>query len=343
MKVAIVKTSFNTKNKPWPVWVEYCEKKGIDYKIVDPYNTNIISEVKDCDVFMWHHSQTNYRDLLFANQLLFSLQQAGKTVYPDFNSNWHFDDKVGQKYLLESIDAPLVKSYAFYDKETALEWAGQTSYPKVFKLRCGAAGSNVKLVHSYGECKRIIQQAFGKGFPPFDAKNHYRETLRKYKEHKVGLKAMLGAVTLFVNPPKEYGFIKDEKGYVYFQDFMPNNTYDTRVIVINGKYACAERRMTRKGDFRASGSGEFSFDGIDTNIVKIAFTVAKKLKMQSVAFDFVYDADHCPKIVEICFGFGTKGISQSKGYWTDDMEWHPSEKVSFYEWIIEDVLSNHHV
>lgn len=342
MKVAIVKTSSNTKNKAWPVWVEYCEKKGIEYRIVNPYDTDVISEVKDCDVFMWHHSQTNYRDLLFANQLLFSLQQAGKTVYPDFNSNWHFDDKVGQKYLLESIDAPLVKSYVFYDKEKALEWAEQTSYPKVFKLRCGAAGSNVKLVHSYQECKGLIQQAFGKGFPPFDAMNYQKEAIRKYKEHKVGFKTLLGSVTKFVNPPKEYAYIKDEKGYAYFQDFMPNNTYDTRVIVIHGKYACAERRMTRKGDFRASGSGEFSFDGVDTNIVKIAFEVAQKLKMQSVAFDFVYDADLRPKIVEICFGFGNKGISQSQGYWTNDMEWHPCEKVPFYEWIIEGVLSNNH-
>jgi hypothetical protein len=85
------------------------------------------------------------------------------------------------------------------------------------------------------------------------------------------------------------------------------------------------------------------FDDIDTNIVKIAFDVAQKLRMQSVAFDFVYDANLCPKIVEICFGFGNKGISQSQGYWTDDMVWHPSDTVPFYEWIIEGVISNNYL
>ncbi len=76
----------------------------------------------------------NPRDILFAKQLLFSLEQSGIIVFPDFNTGWHFDDKVGQKYLLETIDAPLVPSYVFYSKKEALEWDEQTNFPKVFKL-----------------------------------------------------------------------------------------------------------------------------------------------------------------------------------------------------------------
>ena len=67
-------------------------------------------------------------------------------VFPNFNTAWHFDDKVGQKYLLEAIDAPLVPSYVFYSKEMALKWLEQTQFPKVFKLRGGAGSANVKLV-----------------------------------------------------------------------------------------------------------------------------------------------------------------------------------------------------
>ena len=75
-------------------WVEYCKKNNVDYKIVNSYDTDIIEQVADCDVFMWHHHHNNYKDTLFAKQLLFSLQQAGKRVFPDFNTGWHFDDKV---------------------------------------------------------------------------------------------------------------------------------------------------------------------------------------------------------------------------------------------------------
>lgn len=326
MKIAIAKTELDNQTS---CWTTYCKDHSVDYIIVDPYDTDVVSKVKDCEIFMWHHSQTNYKDLLFANQLLFAMQQAGKIVYPDFNSNWHFDDKVGQKYLLEAMDAPLVKSYVFYDKAEALSWAKETTYPKVFKLRCGAASTNVKLVHSFEECKKYINKAFGKGYPPFDASSGYK--LRK--------KSVLSYLYNTFFPPQNYKYIKDEKGYVYFQDFMAGNTYDTRVIVIDGKYACAEKRFNRKGDFRASGSGSFSYEDIDANVVKVAFEVAKTLRMQSVAFDFVYDENKNPKIVEICFGFGVKGIKHSPGYFTDDLEWHVCEKVPIYEWIIESVLN----
>ena len=102
-------------------WIEYCNKNNISYKLVRAYDTDIVEQVKDCDAFMWHHSHTNYKDVLFAKQLLFSLQERGLKVFPDYKTGWHFDDKVGQKYLLEAMDAPLVPTFVFYDKNDALK------------------------------------------------------------------------------------------------------------------------------------------------------------------------------------------------------------------------------
>ncbi|MFW5983226.1 MAG: hypothetical protein ACOCQ4_01900, partial [bacterium] len=132
-------------------WIEYCEQNGIDYKVVNCYETDIISQISECDAFMWHHYQADYRDVLFAKQLLFSLQVAGKKVFPDFNTTWHFDDKIGQKYLLEAIGAPVVPSYVFYTKREALAWIESTTFPKVFKLRGGAGSENVQLVKNQHE------------------------------------------------------------------------------------------------------------------------------------------------------------------------------------------------
>lgn len=155
------------------------------------------------------------------------------------------------------------------------------------------------------------------------------------------VRSSLSALWGIASPPEAYRYIKDEKGYVYFLDFMPGNSYDTRVVVIGGKYACAERRINRKDDFRASGSGQFSYENVDTQIVKTAFEVTKQLKMQSVAFDFVYDINRKPKIVEKCFGFGVKGIKHSPGYFTDDMVWHTADNIPVFEWIIEYVLTKY--
>src|SRR5690606_24969951 len=115
-------------------------------------------------------------------KILFALEHAGIKVFPDFKTGWHFDDKVAQKYLLEAINAPLVPSYVFYDKQQALNWAKKTIYPKVFKLKGGAGSANVKLVRSESEAIKLINIAFGKGFSQFNRLDNFKESLRKYKE-----------------------------------------------------------------------------------------------------------------------------------------------------------------
>ena len=72
-----------------------------------------MQQLVDCDALMWHHDQGNYKDVLFAKQLLFAVEQSGKKVFPDFKTNWYFDDKVGQKYLFESLGVPFVNTYIF--------------------------------------------------------------------------------------------------------------------------------------------------------------------------------------------------------------------------------------
>lgn len=63
-----------------------------------------------------------------------------------------------------------------------------------------------------------------------------------------------GLLRYFIRTETEK-FLIYHKGYIYFQDFIPNNNYDTRVKVIGNRCA-ALRRYNRKNDFRASGSGD---------------------------------------------------------------------------------------
>ncbi|HLT41980.1 MAG TPA: hypothetical protein VKZ95_04680 [Sphingobacteriaceae bacterium] len=330
MKVAIhhTKSSFSEQ------WIEYCKSNNISFKIVDAYDSDIIAKLEDCDVFMWHHHHANYRDVLAAKPILFSLEQAGKKVFPDFNTGWHFDDKVAQKYLLEAINAPLVKSYVFYDRSSAEQWLYSTSLPKVFKLKGGATGINVRLVRNKSEGKRLIRKAFGKGFPAFDRWGNLGERWTKFKEGKERFVDMIkGFVRLFIKPEFAKMSAK-EKGYVYFQDFIAGNDGDIRIIVIGQKYAYGMKRMNRKNDFRASGSSNFVYDRISDDVLKVAFETAKKLNLQSVAFDFVKGENNEPLIVEISYGFGTKGSSRCPGYWTNDLTWH-ERKFNPYAWMIE--------
>ena len=316
-------------------WIEYCQEKEIEYIVINAFDNDIITQLKDFDILMWHHHHGQVKDILAAKKILFALQHAGIKVFPDFNTGWHFDDKVAQKYLLEAIGAPLVPSYVFYDKEQALNWAIQTRYPKVFKLKGGAGATNVKLVKSYSQAKNLINQSFGRGFPQFDKYNHLKESLL-YK--KISFHSVLKALYRIFISPEISRVIGKEKGYIYFQDFIPNNSYDTRVVVIDGRFATAEKRMVRKNDFRASGSGLFNYDDININIIKNSFEIAKKLKLQSAAFDYILDSDGNPLIVEICYGFGTSGIKLAPGYWDDNLNWY-NKKFSPEDLIIESIMN----
>lgn len=318
-------------------WIKFCEMKRVNYEIINLYDNDAMSRVRKFNAIMWHYSNYEYKDALFAKQFLFSLEQAGKMVFPDFNSSWHFDDKVGQKYLLESINAPFAPSYIFFTKKDALSWVDNAIFPKVFKLRTGSGSSNVKLVNNKKEARKLIAIAFGRGFPKFDRINNFQFRVNNYLTGREGVLGVGKGFYRLLFGNEFSSCSPKEKGYVYFQDFMPGNEYDTRVVVI-GKRAIAEKRFVRKNDFRASGSGDCNFEDIDIEIIKVAFEISKKLGLSSVAFDFILNADKKPVVVELSYGFGTKGICKAPGFWDFNLNWHPGE-INPGKWIIKDFIA----
>lgn len=319
-------------------WIAYCKQENIFYKIVNCYDNDIIQQVKGCDAFMWHHHHTYYKDVLFAKKLLFSLQQVGKKVFPDFNTGWHFDDKVGQKYLLESINAPLVPSYVFYIKREALDWANSATFPKVFKLRGGAGSKNVKLVQNKSQAIKLINKAFGRGFSQFDRRENLNERIRKAKIGQDNYWGILKGIARLLIPTEYAKMRGKEKGYGYFQDFVPENDFDIRVIVVDKK-AFAIKRMVRKNDFRASGSGDILYDKKHFNIstIKLALETAQELKTQCCAFDFIYNSNNIPLIVEISYGFTKRVYEPCVGYWDEKLNFHEGE-FNPYGWMVEMML-----
>jgi glutathione synthase/RimK-type ligase-like ATP-grasp enzyme len=269
------------------------------------------------------------------------LETAGIKCFPDFHTTWFFDDKVGQKYLLESIGAPLVPSYVFYNKSEALKWVDNTTFPKVFKLRGGAGATNVRLAQTKNDARKLVCKAFGKGFPQFDRIGNLKERFRKWNTGKDSFDGLLKGLGRFFFVTEFSRMYSREKGYAYFQDYLPNNTFDIRVCVV-GNHAFALKRLTRENDFRASGSGIIIYDKkqIDERCVKIAFDVNTKLKSQSIAYDFVFDANNQPKIIEISYGYAVNAYDCCEGYWTNDMIWHQGDHFDFCGWMVEDLVLN---
>lgn len=320
-------------------WIEYCKLNKIDFKIVNAYDTNIIQQVKDCDAFMWHHHHANYKDVLAAKPILFALEHIGIKVFPNFKTAWHFDDKVAQKYLLESLRVPLVPSYVFYDKKKAMEWAKNVKYPIVFKLKGGAGSANVKLVKNKRESNRLIKIAFNKGFSQFNRWGYLKERFNKFKKGKESFLEVCKGLVRLIWPVEFARFQSNSKGYIYFQDFIPNNDFDIRVVIVEGR-AFALKRLVRRGDFRASGSGEIRYEmnEININCVKLSFDVNDFIQSQCIAFDFIFDENENPIIVELSYGFDASAYDNCEGYWTADLKFH-KEKFNPQVWMLESVIN----
>tara|TARA_Y100001001_G_scaffold146195_1_gene153458 strand:+ start:825 stop:1844 length:1020 start_codon:yes stop_codon:yes gene_type:complete len=321
-------------------WIAYCEHHNIPYKIVDAYSSDIIKQLENCHAFMWQHHQSNYKDVLFAKQLLYSLEFSGKKVFPNFNTGWHFDDKVGQKYLLECIGAPLVPAYVFYTEAEAVAWVNKTNFPKVFKLRGGAGSANVILAQNRNDALKLISRAFGKGFIQYNWMDKFKEACRQKRIGNAGWREVLRPIYYALKKhPTEFSKYKgNEKGYVYFQEFIPENQFDIRVIVVDNK-AFGIKRIVRDGDFRASGSGQIVYDRkfIDERCVKISFDVSRKLRSQSIAYDYVFNERGDPLIVEISFAFMASGYDKCPGYWDENMRWHYGD-FNPYGWMVDMML-----
>ena len=305
-------------------WIQYCQDHNIGYKQVNCYASDIIEQMHECDALMWHWQHADPKAVLFARPLIYSLETMGKKVFPDANTCWHFDDKVGQKYLLEAIGAPLVPSYVFYGQPEALAWIEQTAFPKVFKLRGGAGAANVFLVKTKSAAVAKVKQAFGKGFKPVAGYfSDLSAKVSRVKRTGSWFEKLKRAPQTIKNIYLLNHAMSVEKGYAYFQDFVPGNDGDTRIVVI-GDCAFGLHRYCRDHDFRASGSGkiDYAVDLIPRACLKIAFSVANQLHLQCGAFDFIKGPDDTPLIVEISYGFAMPAYDACPGYWDRDLNYH---------------------
>jgi glutathione synthase/RimK-type ligase-like ATP-grasp enzyme len=306
-------------------WAERAAELGVEHELVDCLGTRIIADLRRHDALLWHWTHTDPADLLVARSIIRSAEELGLLVFPSTATCWSFDDKIAQKYQLEALGLPLAQTDCFYSEEAALAWIDRADFPRVMKLRGGAGSTNVRLVRSRREARRMARQAFGSGFSTGSMGAGALPSDASLRLARAKARRDLAGVLLRL-PRTLYGHWRTrrpnaERDYLYMQEFLPNNRYDTRVTVV-GRRAFAFTRNVRKNDFRASGSGDidYSRDRVAPECLRIAFEASRKLRSQSAAFDFAFDAEGKPKVLEWSFGYLAKAIRACPGYWDEDLK-----------------------
>lgn len=305
-------------------YVECAKQKNIVIKTVNCMSDDIIEQLEDVDALVWHWTHANYAEKRNAKNILKAVQEKGIPIYPNLNTCSFFDDKIAQKYLLEALNAPLAPTHVFFDKKQAEKWIIRAKYPIVHKLAGGAGSTNVSLICNVKEARKICKKRFAS-----------HKNLKEIFGNNTGLKKK---IRYYIKGDNER-YMGLDKGYVLFQEFLPNNLYDIRVTII-GKKAVIFRRYVREHDFRASGSGKIDYkvSEEDKGAIIIAFQVSEILKSQTMAFDFAYAEDGQLKIIEMSYGFVSKAVQDAGGYYDNEMRWH-EEPVIVESEVIEMLIN----
>jgi len=330
MKIAI----HNDPKAPTPFagnWACYLNQAGVEVKWVNLRFPDAIDQVGGCQGVMWHWEYMPHERQVAQSVLRAIEQYLGVPVFPDYNTCWHYDDKIAQFYIFRALNLPTPRTWIFWDREPAYEWAQSATYPKVFKLKTGSSSANVHLVTNADEARELIDLMFGSGTYPRGFKKVTSDLdLLPSKRHHLPATAsrLIQTLRLAVratafSPPERYWW-QVEKNYVYFQDFVPGNAGDIRITVI-GKRAFGIRRRNRADDFRASGSKLCEFDPsqIPMECVRRAHQISAALRAQSMAYDFLIDQRGEPLLSEMSYIYDASVMEKCEGYWDPNLAWVP--------------------
>jgi hypothetical protein len=231
-----------------------------------------------------------YKD--FIEDILLGIDLQGGILLPAFPYFRAHHNKGFMEILRDLSDEPALQTIAARRFGALEEFLQRPiSYPKVFKVGANSGSRDVHLVRSEAEARRLLARASWTATAIEAAKEWAKRRIRS------------GYVPRSLHRRK---FIA--------QDFVPGLGGDFKVLVFGPKYFVLYRR-NRKNDFRASGSGLFSFPEEPPvpllNFAKLCFD---HFAVPFISLDIGQDGSRC-HLLEFQFtSFGPYTLEKS--------EWH---------------------
>ena len=227
----------------------------------------------------------------------------GLPVWPPRALRQSFESKIAQAYLLDALQIPSPRTWVYWREADARAALPELPLPLVAKLSRGGRSEGVALIRSREEASKLIRQMFSLGLESM-------EFMRSGKARR------WGKYTPVVEALRRGRFKgSHERGYVLFQEFLPDNAFDTRVVV-QGDRAWASRRLVREGDFRASGSGvsDLSAKAINPAALALSWRLADALGVQSLVTDVMQRGD-AAAMGEFSFSMAPHPVRIWEGHW----------------------------
>jgi len=268
-------------------------------------------EIKNSIVIYSSSQQPEYKEYI-EDALLF-LMQKGNHLIPSINVFKSHDNKGYQELhkKLLNIQSLSARYYGSYKE------MGETQkFPSVIKYTQGFGSSGVNIVKNKFEIIKLTTKC------ECLISTNYLRTIRSaiakpFKKYLFG--------TIYKQEAVDY--MRYFKRFV-LQEYIQGLTHDFKAIVFYDKIYVL-KRLVKKNDFRASGSGSFIFEKASDSLLRYIEDMYDKFDEPFMAFDICSDGSEYYLIEFQGTHFGPYTLIHSEGYHTKiDNKWEFVNKKS---------------
>jgi glutathione synthase/RimK-type ligase-like ATP-grasp enzyme len=302
---------------------EVLENNNFDVELMSLQSfVSFLSKNQNIENYYFYYASSQYPIYKsFIQDILVQIDLRGGILVPSFrhflaHENKNFQELEKVRIGLESPYGIPVGTY-----EEGIEILKKIKYPVVIKKSTGFRSRNVKIARNYSESKRTLSKLLENNFR-FDMESFYYLYRRIYNKTEY---------------PKRFG-------KVIIQEFIPDLTYDWKILVLGSKIL-GVKRFVRENDFRASGSKLYDLDEIPpSDVLDFALSCKNKIQSPNVSMDICKNGDELKLLEYQTMHFGILGgdpvfyFERENGKWeqkniTEEMEYYIG--LGICEYILE--------
>ena len=284
----IVKTDVNTtklnvclvndgsRNNYASKYEKFLIQNGINYEILNADRSSFLEDVKRFNLVIWRISDKIPNVGFCKNKIYFIQNVLNIKVYPSYEDIWSYEDKSLEYYLFKEYGFQFIPTFYSNDYDEAVGYIKKCNFPVVSKELTSCSSSGVKLLKNRKSALHFLKKVFGEG-----------------------------ASSSFL--------WSKQKNYVLLQKFIDNGIADIRVVCIGGVYFAGYYRLSKKNDFRASGSGLVVKKEIPLELLERTKAIYNKFGMKHMfAVDYLETSKHEYLIIESSQFIGIETPQQTK-------------------------------
>jgi len=265
------------------LWVKACQEfpDQVNYKIINITLSNWLEEV----------SRENYDYLLARPPGLTSLYKQlyderiyiistvlKLPIYPSLNEILLYENKRFLSYWLKANNLSHAETRIFYNKQEALSFLKNITYPVVGKSNIGSSGSGVRILKNKSQAIDYLNHCFSsEGAPKRWGPNFNQGGLLKRGFNYI---IKPGDIKKKLNI---YKTVKSEiqRGFAIFQEYIPHK-FEWRIVAIGDSYFA--HKKLKVGD-KASGTVLKMYDKPTNKVLDFAQTIMDRFGFFSEAID----------------------------------------------------------